>query len=170
MKKILVIAIAALVSYAASAQFYVGGSLNANINDNSYFSIVPEAGYVISDELAVGASIDFTSSKAAYSCIEFAPYVRWTFADFAPVQLFLDGGITVSSMNDKVFDDTYNAFQIGVKPGFAMPLNDKLSLVGHLGFLGYTANENNANWLMRSEGLGISFSGYDVTFGVFYNF
>ena len=168
MKKILVVIAAACISFAAHAQFYVGGSIDALFNDDTAISIAPEVGYNINETFSVGVGVGFGSFTDVFSAFGINPYLRWNFAEMAPVNFFLDGGLAFLSYNNKVVDKTYTCFQIGVKPGFAIPVNDKLSFVAHLGFVGYTANEDNVPGY--DDGFGISFSGNDVSCGVYYSF
>ena len=60
MKKILLVVVIAVMSLTASAQIYVGGEIGAwrNYNANTTnVSILPEIGYTLSDNLAIGTVI-----------------------------------------------------------------------------------------------------------------
>ena len=168
MKKIIVVIAAVIISFAAKAQFYAGGSVNALFNDNTTISIAPEVGYNINDIFSVGVGLVFGSAEDIYSAFGINPYVRWNFAQNAPVNFFLDGGLAYLNYNNKVVDKSYSCFQIGIKPGFAIPVNDKFSFVAHVGFLGYTANEDGVPGY--DDGFGISLNGNDISCGFYYNF
>ena len=170
MKKIIVIIAAACISFAANAQLYVGGAIHGLFNDNTSIGIYPEAGYALNETFTVGAALDFDTRKDAYTSFGINPYLRWNCLDLDPVKVFVDCGFMFVSFNNKAVDKSYTAFQLGVRPGFAIPLNDNLSFVSHVGFLGYTVNDNNNVWTISDEGFGIDLSGYNVTCGLYYNF
>ena len=62
-----------------------------------------------------------------------------------------------------------NEWSVGLKPGVAVNLNQKLSFVAHVGFAGWKsvkaegANDDSHVW-------GVDLDGNNVTFGVYYNF
>lgn len=64
-----------------------------------------------------------------------APYVRYSYYENKVVRLFLDGGIGISSV--KYGDNSEGGFELGIKPGLAIKLNNHFSLVAKCGFLGY---------------------------------
>lgn len=168
MKKIIVVIAAVLVSFAAKAQFYAGGSLDALFNDNTTVSIAPEVGYNINDTFSVGLGVAFGSAEDTYSAFGINPYLRWNFAQSAPVNFFLDGGLMFLSYDSKLVDKSYSCFQFGVKPGFAIPVNEKFAFVAHVGFLGYTSNEDGIPGF--DDGFGINLDGSNISCGFYYNF
>ena len=105
MKKILMTLVAAFVSVSMSAQFYVGGSVGfASFDDSnkshSAFKFVPEVGYNLDEDMAVGITLGYTqgSTTAAWlltnpnedlKTFSIAPYLRYSFAKFGPVVLVL---------------------------------------------------------------------------------
>lgn len=95
-----------------------------------------------------------------------APYARYTYCETGIVRLFLDGGFGIAS--SKIGDaDRETGFEIGIKPGVAIKLNDTFSLITKVGFLGYRddyyVNE-------EGNGFGLGLSGADVRFGFQVNF
>ena len=163
-----------------NAQFYVGGSvgfqswssqkLAGDISETTY-KILPEFGYNLSDDLAIGTVIGYESDKVngveglSENAFTFNPYVRYSFVDFGKVKLFCDCGIdyTTASKAD------WTAVGIGFKPGVAINLTDKISFVSHLGFLGWQqfnpdGDDNNVS------SVGLDLSGSELTFGLYFNF
>lgn len=180
MKKILMTIAAAFVAVSMSAQVYLGGNIafqawsgekfNMAHPDQSetVFSIMPEIGYNLSDEWAIGTVIGYSSNKwngAHESAFTFNPYARYTFANLGKVSLFVDGGVDFTSCTKS---DQTN-LGIGFKPGLAVSLSDKLSLVSHVGFVGYKlwnpdGDDNNTSMF------GLDLDGNNVTFGLYYSF
>lgn len=177
MKKILMTIVAVFAAMNMSAQFYVGGSLafqawsnQKAIGDRSetVFKILPEVGYNLNDEWAIGTVIGYESNKwngSHESAFTFNPYARYTFANLGKVNLFVDGGVDFTSYTKGDQTD----LGIGFKPGLAVNLTDNLSFVSHVGFIGYKTwnpdgDDNNTNMF------GLDLSGANLTFGLYYNF
>ena len=173
MKKIMIVAVAMLMAFTAKAQIYVGGNVGLDAS-SGYFglNVLPEVGYNINDKMSVGAvlGVDMANWKedTQRTDIFIIPYFRYTFLDLGPVKLFADARLDLnfsSSKNydilaDKWDDPTTGTFWgIGIAPGIAIPLTDKLSVVGHLGYLGY-----------RYETFTLSADATDLTVGVYYCF
>ena len=117
MKKIMMTLAAIAVAATMNAQMYVGGSLafTSSKNDTegakatTEFSIKPEVGYNLDENLAVGLALGFTSEKAgdadAMTTFEIAPYARYTFAKLDKVNFFVDGEVSYATKKD-----TWNKF------------------------------------------------------------
>ncbi|MBO4595314.1 MAG: hypothetical protein J5632_01720 [Bacteroidales bacterium] len=175
MKKIFTLIAAAFVAVAAHAQFYAGGTASFQSGDSGYISIAPEAAYSFNDEFAAGAIVGFRHHNESYDVLSLNPYVRWTFGEWAPLKLFLDAGISFDSvsLDKKAWGEakTYSALQVGVKPGIALPLNDDLKFVAHLGFVGFSAADDALqNAFGYDDGVGAHFSGNNLAIGIFYCF
>lgn len=182
MKKLFLTLVVALISVSAAAQVYVGGEVGywRDYQDNkTSFTIAPEVGYNLSDKWAIGLSFgyahNYTGDAAHFTdglkvnAVSVNPYARFTYAKFGPVNLFLDGGFDFDVAKVKDADDSYTAWNIGVKPGVAVNLTEKLSFVAHVGFVGYQdADDEIADAYDR--GFGFKLSGNNLKFGLYYNF
>ena len=181
MKKVMMTLVAALMTVAASAQVYVGGSLGIGsvklgANDaKTSFKIVPEIGYNINDEWAVGLAIGYQQGECKLGKADYLqetemklfgvnPYVRNTFLRTKYVNVFVDGGLTYQTVKDFGSD-----FQIGLKPGVAVNFNDKLSFVAHIGFIGYETFSPKGDG-KSSNTVGVDLDGNNITFGLYWNF
>ena len=171
MKKIVVLLFVAVIAMSAKAQVYVGGNVSLWHNDdadNTFFAIAPEVGYNFSEKWAVGASLGFVhnSNKLAdfKNAFYFAPYARYSFYENKVVRLFVDGTIGVSSVKYEV-GGSNGGFELGVKPGIAIKLNNHFSLIGKCGFLGYRDD-----YAFGEQGYGFSFSSEDLSLGFHYEF
>ena len=188
MKKIFMTLAAAFVAVSMNAQVYVGGSLgfasvSPEVGDGeTTFTLLPEIGYQFSEDWAVGVQVGYASDKVmgvgyvgdlsqwvavgpSESAFIFAPYARYTALKYKCVNLFFDGGIGFVSGSDAKF----SAMNIGIKPGVAINLNEKLSFVSHFGFVGYeTVNPDGDDNNRSAFGLGLN--GNSLTFGLYYNF
>ena len=180
MKKIFSVIAAAFVAMSVNAQVYVGGSVSLNAwssqklagdKSETTFAILPEIGYNLNDEWAIGTVIGYVSDKwtgvngISESAFTFNPYARYTYLKAGKVSLFVDGGVdfTTASKAD------WNELAVGLKPGLAVSLTDNISLVSHLGFIGYDVlnpdgDDNNVSKF------GLDLSGNNLTFGLYINF
>lgn len=179
MKKIIVAVAALLLALSANAQMYVGGSVSMNSdgdNECTSFELLPEIGYRLNDKWTVGGVLGFAYLKdngdnMKQSIFEIAPYARYSVLSMGPVNFFVDGGVgfafakaesTVVSASED-----YTLFEIGFKPGLAIPVSDNLSFVGHVGFLGYRDNDGLSS---QDNGFCLNVGGNDVSFGIYYSF
>lgn len=181
MKKIFFAAVLAMASLAATAQTYVGGSfgLYRETTDNhTEFTIAPEIGYNLDSKWAVGIGLaydyDYNSGRKT-NVLEVKPYVRYTYfrTENKLVNLFVDGGVDFGAGKTKYEDyksRTVVPFEIGIRPGVALNLTDKFSLVAHMGFLGYSGGNDAAKDAGYPETFGFDFSSMNLTFGFYYNF
>ena len=182
MKKIMMTLVAVCAAATMNAQYYVGGSLsvnawsgqqNSSVGDKSEttFAILPEVGYNLNDEWAVGTVIGYVSNKwtgvngISESAFTFNPYARYTYLKAGKVSLFVDGGVdfTTASKAD------WNELAIGLKPGLAVSLTDNISFVSHLGFIGYDVYNPDGDDNNISK-FGLDLSGNNLTFGLYFNF
>ena len=183
MKKIFAVALVAMMSMAANAQVYLGGGIGFQTssydgNSETYFTILPEIGYNLDENWAVGMTVGYGEARTKVDVLgvyvtdkvktfQIAPYARYTFAKFSKVNLFVDG--TVGYKHEDYAGIKTNTFAIGFKPGVAVNLNEKLSFVAHVGFLGYE-NDKVKDDDKSTNSFGIGLDGSNLNFGVYYNF
>lgn len=175
MKKYLLLFALALIAFTANAQVYLGGEVgfwrNSDANRTT-FVLHPEVGYNLSDKWALGIGAGFThqyQNGLSANGLTADPYARWSFVKFGPVSLFLDMGFGVASYKVEDADDSKTGWNIGVKPGVRVSLTKKIDFLAHCGFLGYReADDNFAPY--GEQGFGFMLSGYDLSFGINYNF
>lgn len=160
-----------MVAFSVKAQVYVGGAVSFWHDDDDFestsFTIAPEVGYNFNEKWAIGGSLEFTYNKvedAKTTGFAIAPYARYSYYENKIVRLFLDGGFGVSTY--KIEDnDAVTGFEIGLKPGIAIKLNDKFSLVAKCGFLGYRED-----YMLGKNGAGLALTSEDLSFGFHYEF
>ena len=194
MKKLFLSLIVAVCSLAASAQAYVGGQVglwrNTDANHTS-FNLAPELGYKLSNQWDLGLSIGFAhdyNKGLKLNGFEVDPYVRYTVAKAGPVSFFLDGGFGFATAKAKKGDrksDSYNMWQIGIKPGVKVSLSKKVDFIASMGFLGYRDNddvkvtgidaiddifEDASPSVYGEKGFGFDFSTSNLKFGLIYTF
>lgn len=179
MKKIMMTLAALAVAATMNAQVYVGGGVGFSTasndgNSTTSFKIIPEIGYNLDENLAVGISFGYAQNETKLNGVkttnkefEISPYLRYTFLKLDRVNVFFDGGLTYNHQDNA--GTKINSFGIGIKPGVAVNLNEKLSFVAHVGFLGYE-NDKVKGDDKSANTFGLDLSGNNLSFGVYYNF
>jgi len=174
MKKILMTLVAVAMATTMNAQWYIGGGVGYNhvkVGDakvNS-FKILPEVGYNINDKWAVGAGVGYIYQKngdVKTNGFTIAPYARYTFVKWEKVNLFCDLGLSYNYT--KAGDAKTNTFGVGLFPGIAVNLNEKLSFVTKIGALSYAHSKVTDG--PKGDEFNIGLDGSDLSFGVYYNF
>lgn len=177
MKKILLIAVMAVMTLTAAAQtWYAGGNVgfwrNSTANTTE-FSILPEVGYNLNSNWAIGATVGYSHEYEKGLSINLGvinPYARYTYFNNEKVSLFVDGGIDLGFGASKLggaSSDTAVTYGIGIKPGLSYHISSKFSLVAHLGFIGYQGGNDASH---AADQGGIKFDTNDLSFGFYYNF
>lgn len=169
MKKILFVALMAVMSVCASAQVYLGGSIGYTHQKNDdgaksdVFNIKPEIGYNFNETWALGGTIGYEWQKNVGDSFIIEPYARYTYfrTENNLVSLFVDGGFGIGVFNPKEGDST-TIWSIGLKPGISLNFTERFSLVAHMGFLGYQDYDTRKVY-------GLNFDN-NLSFGFYYNF
>jgi hypothetical protein len=176
MRKLLLIMVVAVVTMTAKAQIYVGGELgfwrDYDANETT-FKIIPEVGYKLSDKWAIGTTLGYEYLYAQgekVNAMQVAPYARYTALSFGNVNIFFDGGFGFKTYKEDETDDSFNSWEVGIKPGLSIALNSKLNFITHFGFLGYRDTDEGSAKSWGKDGLGFDFSGNNLTFGLNYHF
>ena len=172
MKKfLLALAIAAGSFAAADAQVFLGGRLGLMHNSKSettHVSVAPEVGYVLNNKWTVAADLSYDLQEKAGSgrdlnTFTFNPYARYTAASWGPVNLIFEGAVNLGWEKVKGADAQFT-WGVGVRPGLAVNVSPRVSLVTRMGFLGYRDSDVNGTVY------GYDLSSKDLSFGVYYNF
>ena len=201
MKKIILMAAFAVASVAASAQVYVGGSLGFESRNagegkkaSMAFSIAPEVGYKLSDNLAVGIQLGYSATNdekkeavaksgveemegnkpeggKTYGIFNVAPYVRYTFAQTGAASFFVDGGVYASFLAGGTDGWKGTIFGVGVRPGVKFAASEKVDVVAKLGYIGWKgANKDAQGNGFAKSAFGINANNTNLELGILYNF
>lgn len=162
MKKIFMIAAMAVAAVTANAQVWIGGNLGFNTetskveiagfstdNTTSNFEIAPEIGYNLSDQWAVAIALGYAHTEGTsmtfgdetvtgnINAFTIKPYARYTFVKAGNFSAFCDGYVSYSTAHMQNVENNINTFGIGLAPGIAYAVSPKVTLVAHVGKLGY---------------------------------
>lgn len=180
MKKLFAIALFAVMALTASAQLYVGGTLNAwrdNKDKKTLFTIEPEISYDFSEEFGIGGSIEWDyihRSGSNTNKFSINPYVCYTFIEIGPVEFFVEGLIGVgfgkTSYSGATTSPTAITWKAGFRPGIEIEICDHVNIETHIGFLGYKGVNNAGRTQDYENGWGLRFSSEDISIGACYKF
>lgn len=183
MKKFLIMAIMAIMTLGVSAQeskWYAGGQLTFGRTTtqisgvslkSTQIAVLPEIGYNVTDNFALGAILGVDYRKAGDSKLttfQINPYARATYFKSNMVDLFIDGGVGFGI--GRANGHTAVTYQIGLRPGVALNLSEKFSLVAHVGFLGYQGGNRPAKHNGAPENWGLDLNTNNLMFGFYYRF
>lgn len=172
MKKfLLALAVAAGSFTTADAQVFLGGRLGLMHNSKTeatHVSIAPEVGYVLNNQWTVATELSYDLQEKALgnrdlNTFSFNPYARYTAVSWGPVNLIFEGGVNLGWEKVKGNNAQFT-WGVGVRPGLAVNVSPRVSLVTRMGFLGYRDSDVNG------KVYGYNFSSKDLSFGVYYNF
>ena len=193
MKKLfLTIAVALGVFSAAGAQnnMWVGGTAGVwsskvkGEDSQLSFKVMPEFGYILNSNLGLGIAIgaahthgglDFDgndlTSKGSRNEYKVNPFVRYTFLKSDLGGLFFDGGVAYDWSKGTSGGTKANGLEVGLRPGIAINVSNKVSLLGKFGFLGYQhTKEGEGDAAVKSDSFGFDFDMRNVEFGINYKF
>lgn len=136
------------------------------------FTIMPEFGYVLKDNLGIGINLGYTHSKQGDikgDGYKISPFLRYSFLKGDIGSLFVDGGVgyehtktelptgsVIVSRKDALLD-------VGFRPGVAINVSDRVTLTAKYGFLGYQyIKEGDA----KANHFGFDFNLENCLFGV----
>ncbi len=127
--------VAAFVS--AHAQFYIGGSLNAEFNkDIKIFAIAPDVGYSFPNTpFTIACAVEYggtiQNDEAYEHSLTLSPYFRYNICDFGErFTLFTDLSSDINILE-------FGLLNIGLCPGVSFEITDRWSAEFSIGFLGY---------------------------------
>ena len=179
MKKFLLMAAMAIATLGASAQdWYAGGQLTFGRTTQetsglktTQVTVLPELGYNLTDNFAVGSVLGVSYRKTngeEKTVFKVNPYARYSYFKNDKVSLFVDGGVDFGI--GRAQGSTAVEYGIGLRPGISYNISKKLSLVAHVGFLGYQSGNRPAKNNGAAENWGLDLNSNNLMFGLYYNF
>ncbi len=173
--------VATAMAVSMNAQVYVGGSVGVGSvkygsqDAETTYKFVPEIGYNLTDEWALGVAFGYQKGACSLGngnygqdvdteLLQINPYVRYTAVKSKLVNVFVDGGVGIGS-----YKDLGTQFQLGLRPGLAVNLNENISFVAHVGFIGFESFSPKGDG-DSSNTVGVDLDGNNVTFGLYFNF
>lgn len=183
MKKLFFTLAIALGALSVSAQevgsMWVGGSVGFSysktkgLDSNTSYKILPEFGYVVQDNLALGISLGYADleghqlngDKVNLESYIVNPFVRYSFLKGPMGALFVDAGVGYA--HTKAASLKGDNFEVGFRPGVALQLSEKISLTGKFGMLGYQYEKLGSS---KTNTFGFDFDLSNILIGASFHF
>lgn len=192
MKRIITLVLLALVTLAAQAQFWVGGSMyidrtkeissSLDIDRKTSFilRLIPEVGYHLTDKVGLGisAGYEFNSQhivlkntnqpfydrKNYSNSYYLTPFVRYYF-NSNRFRLFADGELPFNTNHNQGNDETSFSMGLALRPGVQFEICSRMGLQCYLGALTY-----NHQWYGNNNADSFTFNLKDqIYLGVYFN-
>ncbi len=196
MKKVLLSAVALLAFGFANAQeeksanggfskgdvFVTGAvtlsSTSMDEDKSSSFEIAPQVGYFLTENIAIGGKIGYSSEKAenAFGDTEdmagftVGAFGRYYFTPASQFSLFGQLGLDYASMEDKLADYKVNAFGAGLGFGMNYFVSSNFSIEAGVGVLGFASAKADVSGAEAANTFQFGGDWRAVTFGVNYKF
>lgn len=180
-----------VMAVGQDSKMWIGGSLQFSSTNNygdkaSGFSLMPEFGYAVNSNFAVGGAIGFSTSsteadgadnKDINNTFSLKPFVRYSAIKFEKITIFAQGELPLNFHGGKYDDGTsknsYNSVGINVLPGLSYALNEKwgatLIMPSIFSFVTYSNDYTNVGFRVNS---GYTLQGYllNASIGFIYKF
>lgn len=159
MKKSIISLLLTLATLTANAQIWLGGEIGVNTNkttlgsdkisSSSSIEISPEIGYNLNDRWAVALRLGYThlnnhevqliNITTTGNCNQYSiePFARYTVLHTDKISFFIDGGVHYKALYKADYDAPLNTIGADIRPGISVALSHTVSLVGHVGVIGY---------------------------------
>ena len=153
---------------AQDYKWWAGGKATLWAGDNTTTMIIaPEIGYHLNQKFTAAASIGFHSYNNDLgpdeSGIILNPYIRYNAFKKGVLFGYVDGGFELG-IGD------FDLVQVGLKPGIAVAITNRLVVALQYGFIGYSDGKGVGLPNIRRKGVGIDLSGYQSGLAFFYCF
>ena len=196
MKKVLLSAVALLAFGFANAQeegkgnggfakgdvFVSGafsiGSEKTGDDKSSGFEIEPKVGYFVTENIAIGGKLGYSSYKAEdtfgdtddMSALTVGAFGRYYMTPASQFSLFGQLGFDYSSIDDKLADVQENEIGLNLGLGLSYFVSNNWSIEATWAGLGYTSNDNGGNGAEKTNSFGLGADLRAISFGVNYKF
>lgn len=151
---------------------YIGGGITfESTSDETAIAVIPEVGFKLKEKWGLGVRLGYGSQGSGdskYTIFSIKPYVRQQLLSFGQINLILD--YTLLYQNEGVKDNKTNTIGVGIAPGLAVNLNKKISVVTHLGFVGYTSAKLDVEGAEAVNKFTLNANAENLGLSVYYNF
>ena len=200
-KQVLTIAFAVLTAFTVSAQdgegfakgdVFVSGALSVSSQKTgdfktNTFEIAPKLGYFVTENVAIGGQIDYTSTKISenpddatnnglgaglFGRYYFTPASKFSFiAELGAMYTSYDLEYNIDALGNYSFNNIKSKeFGIGLGAGINYFISSNFSIETGVGVLGYTSNDNGGNGAEKTNTFVFGGDWRAVSFGVNYKF
>lgn len=169
----------------AKGDMMISGAIGFNsestgdLKENS-FTIAPRFAFFVSDNIAVGAKIGFTSTKKddgsaddiKTNALSLGAFGRYYMTPASKFSVFAELGADYTSYKWEQgdADSDSSGFGLGIAPGVSYFLSDAFAIEASWGMLGYNTNDNGGDDAESTDKIELGLDTKDLTFGLVYKF
>jgi outer membrane protein len=194
MKKIILSAIAVMAFGFANAQestgkgfskgdIFISGSFGINSekegdNKSTGFEIAPKVGFFVTENIAIGGKLGFSSDKAENAITDtqdearltVGAFGRYYFTPSSDFSLFGELGVDYSSVDNKLTDVKENEIGANLGLGLSYFVSSNFAIEATWAGLGYTTNDNGGDGADKTNSFGLGADLSSINFGLLYKF
>ena len=161
----------------AKSDIYMTGTVGFNSAsvgdvDASSYQVSPAIGYMMTDNLAIGANLSFGSmddgSDVDMSSTGFGVGATYFMAPTSKFSMNVSAGLGYRT--DSLGDLDVNTLSFAVSPGFNYWIADSWGLVANIAALSYTSQKADVDGAEAATAFGLNLDLSDINFGMVYKF
>ena len=152
------------------------GSESTGDNKSTGFTIEPKFGFFVSDNIAIGGKLGYTSYKAEnffgdtddMAGFTVGAFGRYYMTPASQFSLFGQFGVDYTSWDDKLADA--QASEVGVDLGIGLSyfVSPKFAIEAGWAGLGYSTNDNGGSGADSTDSFGLNVDLRAISFGLIY--
>lgn len=154
------------------------GSEKTGEDKSTGFTVAPSFGYFVSENIALGARIGYSSDKrevnnvdvADFETLGFGVFGRYYVTPASKFSVFAELGVDYNTIENKLTDAEAKQIAVGVAPGVSYFLSNHFALEASFGILGYSSNDNGGNGAEKTNSFDLGLDLRDVSVGIVYKF
>jgi len=159
-----------------------GSESTGDVKTNT-FTFSPKAGYFVSENIAVGLSLAYTSTKDEAPGIDgteetktnsfgAGAFGRYYFTPASQFSIF--GQLGAGFQSDKTetgdVESKSNGFNVGLAPGVSYFVSEHFAIEATFGILGYNTSKPDADGAESTDEFNFGLNMSDINFGIVYKF
>jgi len=153
-----------------------GNSTTGDVKANT-FMIAPKAGFFVSDNIAVGAKLGYTSWKGDNdgtdtrdaNQLSGGVFGRYYMTPASQFSLFAELGVDYNATDDKLADVKTDGISAGFAPGISYFVSDKFAIEATFGILGYATEKADFDGAESTDNFNFGLNFSNINFGIVYN-
>lgn len=163
-----------------SGSFNIGSSKYTNGNyKESSFSVAPSVGFFVTDNIAIGGTIGYGSSKITenegdadikVNALSVGAFGRYYTTPASKFSVFGQLGVAYTSTDYDALDYKENGFDVVLSPGVSYFLNNNFAIEASWGALSYTNSKPDFDGAETSNSFEFGLDLNNINFGLLYKF
>jgi outer membrane protein W len=145
---------------------------------DNQFNIMPQAGFLVTDHIAVGAQFGYMSSKSETNSnttsetntFMAGAYGKWICSPDTQFTPYLGVGFNYVNEKEKVSDITYDGFEVGAGAGLIYGLNEHFYLGANYALLSYSTLKSDVDGADARNTFNFGLDWKQLSFSLGYRF